>query len=222
METLEAKKRDNKENLDKIRKGGEMPAVFYGRKTESTSITIPAGKFKSVWKEAGESTVFTLKIDGKELQVLIHDIDIHPVTDEVRHVDFYVVEKGQMVKVAVSIEFVGESPAVKKLGGTLIKVLHEIEVEAEPKDLPKNIEIDISSLENFGDHIAIKDLKLPTEVKILADSEDVIVSVSEAKEEIIEEAPKEEVEGGEESEKTEETTEEKSGGETPKEEKTKE
>jgi large subunit ribosomal protein L25 len=186
MITLDIKKRDAKENLGKLRTAGFLPAVFYGRKEKSTPISIPAAQFEKIWKQAGESTVIALKGDGLEIQALIHEIDFDPVTDVVRHADFYAIEKGQKVKVNVPVEFVGVAPAVKDLHGTLIKVMHDIEVEAEPANLPHKIEIDISALVDFSSTITAGSAKLPAGVTLVSGSDEVVASVYETKEEVVE------------------------------------
>lgn len=183
MKTLEVKKREvNK--TEQTKKEGNIPAVYYGKKTESTPISVSMIEFKKMWKEVGESGVFNIKDGNKEMQALIHSVQLHSVSDEPIHVDFYIIEKGQTVEVSIPIEFFGESPAVKNLGGVLVKVLHEIEVEAEPKDLPHEIKVDISSLVDFESRITIKDLKFPAGVKSTEDSDEVVALVSEAKEEV--------------------------------------
>jgi large subunit ribosomal protein L25 len=183
MLTLEVNERNAKDSLSELRAKGLMPAVFYGKKTPSTSISVPQRVFIKLWEKAGESTVVSLKTPKGELLVLVHDVDLDPVTDIPRHADFYVFEKGDKIKVKVPIEFVGVSPAVKELGGVIIKVLHDLEIEAEPTNLPHHIEIDISSLATFGSHIAAKDIKLPAGVELAVSPDDVIVSVAEPKEE---------------------------------------
>ena len=126
---------------------------------------------------------------GVEAEALIYDIDRDPVTDEPRHADFYVFEKGKKIEISVPLEFVGVSPAVKDMGGTLLKVMHEIEIEALPKDLPHNIGVDISSLINFDSQILAKDINLPQGVVLATRPEEVIASVYETKEEVEEAAP---------------------------------
>jgi len=182
MKILEAKKRDKKENLDNLRKNGIMPAVFYGKSTESAPISVSFSEFKKIWKEIGESAVFKLKIGDKELDALIHEVDIHPVSEKPRHADFYIIEKGQTITVNIPLEFIGESPIVK-LGGVLVKVLHEVEVESSPADLPQKIEVDISILTDYEKHIFLRDLKSSKGVKIHGDPNEVVALVSEAKEE---------------------------------------
>ena len=186
--TLTATKREKSEKLDKIRKGGNIPAVFYGAKEASTTISVPEVDFIKVWREAGESSIVTLKTPEGNHDALIHAIDLDPVTDKVRHVDFYVVEKGKKIKVHVPIEFEGSSPAVKELGALLVKVLHEVEIEAKPADLPHEIVVSIDSLVNLESQILAKDIKLPAGVELVTGEDEVIALVSEAKEEVIEES----------------------------------
>ena len=165
-----------------------MPAVFYGKKEASTPISISEKDFMKVWEEAGESSVVNLKTEDGDKESLIHDVDVDPITGTARHADFYVFEKGHKLEVALPIEFVGISPAVKDLGGTLVKVLHELEIEALPKDLPHEIKIDISVLKNFGDQILASDVTLPEGVALLVKPEEVIALVSAPREEVEEES----------------------------------
>jgi len=182
-ETLQVRKREGKKSLKQLRGGSEMPAVFYGPKEETTPIAIETDVFKKLWKEAGESTVIDLKGDGIEKEVLIHDVDVHPVTGEPRHADFYVIEKGKRVTVKVPIEFVGVSPAVKELGGVLLKVMHEIEIKVPPKDLPQHIEVDVESLVDFESQILVKDVSIPESAELITNEDDAVAIVNEAKEE---------------------------------------
>jgi len=182
-ETLQVRKRDGKKSLKTLREGSEMPAVFYGPKEESTPIAIETDVFKKLWKEAGESTVIELKGDGIDKEVLIHDVDVHPVTGEPRHADFYVIEKGKKVTVKVPLEFIGVAPAVKELGGILVKVTHEIEIEVLPKDLPQHIDVSIEGLVDFESHILAKDISIPESAELITHEDDVIALVNEAKEE---------------------------------------
>ncbi|MEK7176037.1 MAG: 50S ribosomal protein L25 [Patescibacteria group bacterium] len=183
MLTLKAEIRDTKTKPDLIRKAGKVPAVFYGKKEASTSIAIPKVDFLKVWKEAGESSVVTLDTPDGSKETLIQDVDIDPVSGAPRHADFYVFEKGHKVKVNLPIEFTGVAPAVKDQGGILVKVLHELKVEAMPRDLPHSISVDVSSLANFGDQILVKDIRGLHGVSFLVNSEDVVALVSAPREE---------------------------------------
>lgn len=188
MLTLKAEIRNKTDKLEKIREVGQIPAVFYGRKEASTPISIPKIDFLKVWKEAGESSVVNLETPEGVKESLIQDVDIDPITGAPRHADFYVFEKGHKLEVDLPIEFIGISPAVKDLGGVLVKVLHELKIKAMPKDLPHNIEVDISSLSNFDDQILAQDIKLPVGVELEENPEEVVVLVSEPREEKEEEA----------------------------------
>jgi large subunit ribosomal protein L25 len=189
MITLEVEKRDLKEGLGNIRKAGKIPAVFYGKKEASTPIQLSYAIFEKTLKDAGESTVLHLKGVGIDVDVLIHDVDLNPVTDLPRHVDFYAIEKGKKLEIKVPLEFVGIAPAVKDLGGILVKVMHEVEIEALAADLPHNLVVDISTLASFDSVITIADIVVPKGVTVKAKSEEVIASVYEPKEEVVEAAP---------------------------------
>ncbi|HEY4511657.1 MAG TPA: 50S ribosomal protein L25 [Candidatus Paceibacterota bacterium] len=188
MLSINIEKRDKTHKLDALRKAGKLPAVFYGRKEKSTPITVSHAEFLKVWKKAGESSVVELKGLGEEHESLIKEIDVHPVTGVPRHADFYVIEKGKKVEVDVPLNFVGVSPAVKDLGAILVKVLHTLKIEAGARDLPASLSVDISTLAAFQDSIKAKDIKLGTGVTLITNAEDIVASVSEAKEEV-EEAP---------------------------------
>ncbi len=183
MFTLTVEKRDMKINAKNLRKKGLLPAVYYGHKQASTPITLKEADFLKVWKEAGESSVVELKTSDGALETLIYDVSFDPVRSQPIHADFYVPEAGKKVTVSVPIEFTGVSPAVKDLGGLLVKVLHEIEIEVLPKDLPHAISVDISMLKTLEDQIMIKDLKLALGVTVLANPEEIIAAISVAQEE---------------------------------------
>jgi len=189
MLTLKVEKRDLKISPEKIRKEGNLPAIFYGKKEKSTPIFLKFLDFEKIFEEAGESTVVHLDGTGIDVDVLIHDVDSDPVTDKIRHVDFYAIEKGKKLEIAVPLEFIGIAPAVKDLGGVLVKVMHEVEIEALPKDLPRHLEVNISSLLNFESVVLAKDIKLPEGVTLKIKPEDVVASVYEPKEEVVEEVP---------------------------------
>lgn len=183
MLKLKVSKRESSEKTEEVRAAGLIPAVLYGPKEAPQSIKVLASEFEKAFREAGESTIVTLEVDGAEHETLIHDVDFHPVKGNVLHIDFYVVEKGKKVTVHVPLEFTGVAPAEKTLGGTLMKVMHEIEIEAMPKDLPHEIEVDISSLVDFESQIHASDIKLPSGVSLVTEAEEVIALVQEAKEE---------------------------------------
>jgi len=177
MIELNVKSRESDHDARDIRAEGSIPAVFYGKKTPSTSIIISEIEFMKVWKKAGESTVVTLKHAGGDVDALIHDVDIDPVTGVPRHADFYVFDKSVKIEVAVPLEFIGVSAGVKDFGGSLVKVLHEIKIEALPSNLPSHIEVDISSMAEIGSQITAAELKLPAGVSLLEGGEEEVVAL---------------------------------------------
>ncbi len=187
MITLKVELRDPKVKLAAIRAEGFVPAVFYGRKEKSTPCVFLANEFKKVWRAAGESTVVVLEMPTGKISVLIHDVQVDPVKGVPIHVDFYAIEKGHELSVHVPVEFIGVSVAIKSLGGTLIKVLREIEVKALPENLPHGVEVDISNLEALDSQILAKDIKLPKGVTLVTSADEVVAAVALGKEEV--EAP---------------------------------
>lgn len=183
MFAIKAKTRNLKDNLETLRKGGEIPAVFYGAGKESTPISISSIEFKKVWHKAGESSAVQVSVDGKNVDTLIHEVQTHPVTDEPIHVDFLAIDMNKKIKVNIPVEFEGVSPAVKSGLGNLVKVLHEVEVEALPKELPHSLVVDISSLVDTSSVITVADIKAPSGVVITIEPTDVVASIIEQKEE---------------------------------------
>lgn len=183
MFELKVEKRNMKEKGRDLRARGLLPGVYYGPKQETRAISIKTGDFAKVWKDAGESSVIALATPEGAVDALIYEVAFDPVTRAPIHADFYVPEAGKTVKVAVPLEFEGVAPAVKDLGGMLVKVLHEIEVEVLPKDLPHAISVDISTLTTLESHIAIKDVKFPAGVTVGADPDEIVAMIDVAKEE---------------------------------------
>ncbi len=180
---LNIEKRTKLGKIADLRKAGILPGVFYGRKQEATPIQMKKTDFLKVWREAGESTVVKLHSSEGEVESLIKEVVMSPVGNEPEHVDFYVFEKGHKVEIAVPIEFVGVSPAVKEKGAVLMKTLHELKIKAEASNLPHQIDVDVSSLVEFGDVVTAQDIKLPAGVELEENPEEVIATVAEPKEE---------------------------------------
>ena len=189
MFELKTEARDIKVSPKYIRSQGKLPAVFYGRKEKATPIALDLIQFKKVWKGAGESSIVSLKTGDGELSAIIQEVQLDPVKDEPTHVDFYVVEQDKMLEVSVPLEFTGVSSAIKDLGGVLVKVLHELEIEALPKDLPHVLIVDISKLDAIDSQIAAKDIPLPSGVNLVTKEGDIVVLVAAPREEKEEEVP---------------------------------
>ena len=183
MLTLAVEKRiDAGASAPALRRAGSIPAVVYGAHHAATPISVEARAFEKVLREAGEATIVSLTGIGESLPTLIHEVDLDPLTNHPRHVDFYAVTKGEKVEVHVPLEFIGESPAVEK-GANLVKVFHELEVEADPMNLPHNINVDVSVLVALGDKIHASDIVLPSGIKLVTPAEEVVALVQEIVEE---------------------------------------
>ena len=183
MFVIKAKKRDAGIKLDVLRKDGEIPAVFYGAGKDTTSISIPTVEFKKIWRDAGESSAIKVEMLDGNIDVLIHEVQVDPVTSEPLHADFLVIDMKKKIRVNVPLEFEGVSLAVKSGIGNLVKVMHEFEIEALPADLPHNLVVDISKLNTLDDQIFVSDVKLPAGVVVINEPEEVVVSVVEQVEE---------------------------------------
>ncbi|OGG82896.1 hypothetical protein A3A42_01060, partial [Candidatus Kaiserbacteria bacterium RIFCSPLOWO2_01_FULL_55_25] len=184
--TLEVKPRDSKESAEALRERGAVPAVFYGPKEASTAVVVDGRKLTSIWKQAGETTIITLTGVGDAKDTLIHDVQFHPVTSALLHADFYVLEKGKKITIKVPLVFEGAAPA-EKAGHIVVKTMHEIEIEVASAELPHNLPVDLSVLENVGDHITAAQVKLPASATLLTDAHETVASVTAFVEEKIEE-----------------------------------
>jgi large subunit ribosomal protein L25 len=184
MKTLNATKRSKADKLSTVRTNGMVPAVVYGAKVDNTSISVPSIDFIKVWKGAGESSTLVLSLEGKNIDVLIHEVQVDPIKGFPKHVDFLAVDMNKPIEVAVPLEFTGVAPAEKAGLGSLVKVIHEVEVSALPKDIPSHITVDISVLETLENQIHVSDLVLPAGVTMISDSEEVVALVAAAKEEV--------------------------------------
>ena len=178
---LKAEERDVfGKKLKLARKEGRLPAVLYGRGKKTTPLFVDLKEFKKIWKEAGETTIIKIKNED----AIIQDVAIDPVKNEPIHADFYVVEMDKPITAEVLLVFEGVSPAEKELGGILVKVMHEVEVEALPRNLPHDLKVDISKLVALGDQLTIKDIDAPADVKILAKKDEVVALIETPKEEV--------------------------------------
>lgn len=179
MLTLKFTNRDKGEEKD-----GMLKAVYYGAKEKAQAIFIDAIEFEKLYREAGQTSVISLEGEGKKLQALVQDIAYEPIKYVPNHVDFYIVEKGVKINARIPFEFVGISEGVKTFGGQLVKVMHELEVEAEAVDLPHSLEVDISLLENLDSVIEVKDIKLPKGVELYkTEPDEIVASIAKAVEE---------------------------------------
>jgi large subunit ribosomal protein L25 len=163
-----------------LKEAGRIPAIVYGHKVKNILLDIDYKEFQKVLREAGESSLIELDVEGEKEKkpVLVHEIQKDPVSDLFIHIDFFQASLKEEVQVKVPLVFEGTSLAVKDLGGTLVKNISELEVKALPQNLPHEIKVSIDSLNTLDSHILVKDLILPKDVKALAKPEEIVVSVA--------------------------------------------
>jgi len=186
MLSLSAKiRKDLGKKVKNLRQKGILPGVLYGPTRQkggypkkAQPLELNEKQFEKVYKEAGESSLISLEVEGKRFPVLIHEIQLAPLTGKPIHVDFYQPALEEEVTVEVPLVFEGTSPAVKDLGGTLVKNISELKIKAKPQNLPHEIKVNIESLKTFEDNIKISNLKVPEGERILKGPEEFVASVS--------------------------------------------
>lgn len=171
--TITPRQTKGSEQADLVRATGQMPAVVYGPKQAAMSVSVPLAQMEAVLRHGGESSLIELQGEGAPIAALIHALDRDPVTNIPRHADFYAVEKGAKVTLTVPLSFIGESLAAKE-GANIVKVMHEIEVEAAPDKLPHEIEVDISVLVALNDQIRVSDLRVLPGVEFITEADEVV------------------------------------------------
>lgn len=198
MNILTATKRSKTDKLASIRNNGMVPAVVYGAQVENQPISVLSTDFLKILKIAGESSTIVLDIAGtseksgvegkvpasKKVDVLIHEVQVDPVKGNPIHIDFLAIDMNKPVEVTIPLEFIGLAKAEKDGLGTLVKVLHEVDIEALPKDLPHNIQVDVTGIATLEDKIHAKDIKLPKGVTLITEGDEVVALVAVVKEEV--------------------------------------
>lgn len=174
-QTLHARIRE--QSVMRTRHAGNIPAVLYGHKVKSQALQVEGKAFHKVYEEAGLTSLVNLKLGNEERPVLIREVQRHPVRDSVIHVDFYQVRMDEKIRAQVPLNFIGEAPAVKDLGGVLVKSLDAVDLEALPNDLPHAIDVDVTDLDDFEKIIHISDLSIPKGVTLFHEGDDVVALV---------------------------------------------
>ena len=201
--------------VKKLRAGGLLPANIFGSHVKSEAIEINTKDFLTTYQAVGDTGLIelTIKGDPKTRPVLVHLVQINPVSDQPIHVDFHQVDLTQKILADVPIELIGESLAVDQKGGILVQVMDEIQVEALPTDLPGKFELDITSLQEIGDALHVSDLQVDTKkVTLQTEPSELVVKIEapKAEEEVVAPPPETEVitaKEGQEKELAEEKTE---------------
>lgn len=192
----------------RFRKRGLVPAVFYGRETETLPLTVDLAEIKRVIKghHGGENLLVDLQVlerqEAESQVAMMREIQIDPVTRDIIHIDFQKINLAEKVEVSVPIELVGKAEGVK-LGGILQQIERELHIRCLPMQIPDSIDVDVTQL-TIGDSLHVKDLALAEGIEILTPGDHTVVTVVGARAEV-EAAPAEEAEGAEEEKKAKET-----------------
>lgn len=168
----------------RLRKMNLIPAQYYGRGVENLSLQMDYQGFRKLFKKAGRNTVIDLEIEGNGTKnVLIHQVDLHPVTDRYAHVEFTNVRMDEAVTTTVPIRLEGVAPAVRDMEGVLLQSLDEIEISCLPADLIHEVVLNVESLVDFNTTLHVSDLKISDKIKIFNDPSSPVATVSEPQKE---------------------------------------
>lgn len=197
------RKRMGKSGAREIRKEGNIPAVLYGKGTETLSLVINPSELKEALSTAaGENTLLEIRVKDGEEDIkklsLLREIQYDFLTSKPIHLDFQALDMNQKITVSVPVQIEGKSIGVKE-GGILEEILREISVECLPTDIPNSFIVDVSELE-VGHSIHVNVLEIKEGISILHEQEDTIVTVLAPKVEVVEIEEVEVEEGAEEAE----------------------
>lgn len=178
--TIEAQKRTILgKKVKQLRKQGLLPATVYGKGVEPVSVQVDERTFNLTYRKAGKTTLIDLMIDGVLASVFVQTVQRHPVTRNILHIDFKVVDLKTAIHVEVPVIAIGESPLVARGDALLNHVLNTVMVEALPAQLPQHIEVDISVLNGFDKQITAADLPTGAGYKVLTAADQVVLSLTQ-------------------------------------------
>ena len=177
-----------------LRRQGITPTHLFGHNLKSLALQCDTASLQHVIAQAGETRPVNLKIEGEKLprMAFIREVQKNEVTDQLLHVDFYQVKETEKIKVEVPINFVGEAPAMKEKGRSLTHGVTSLSIECLPGAVPPQIEVDLSPLEEVEQPIHVKDIILSLDITVTTDPDQLVVKVSEAREEVEEVVAEEE------------------------------
>ncbi len=162
------------------REAGAIPGIVYGPEIEPITLAVPYHAFEVLYHDAGEASLIDLAVEGKAepVKVLIQDVQYDPVSGRFIHADFRQINLKKEMQATIALTFVGESSAVKELGGTLIKALAVAKIKCLPSDLVNHIAVDLGALKTFTDAIRVRDLIIPPGITVLDNPDTTIAKVA--------------------------------------------
>jgi len=161
-----------------LRREGRLPAVLYGHNIDPLSISMDAHDASLMLASLSSSTILTIDVEGEQHAVLVREKQRDYLKNRLLHVDFQVVSMTEKISASVQIDLHGAAPAVEKFEAVVVQSLNTVHVSALPADLPERIIVDISTLENIGDGIYVRDLGVSDQVEILTDSDEIVVAMT--------------------------------------------
>ena len=190
--TAELRTETKKGAARRLRRQGRIPAVMYGHR-DPLLLSIDAREFSRKFQRISESTIIHLSAGGDTYDVLVKDFQIDHIIERLEHIDFFEIERGRVLRARVMLHFEGNPIGVRE-GGLQELLVHEVEVESLPRDLPERIDVDIENL-GVGQSMHVSDLVVPDGVRVLASQDQVVALIAHKVEEVEEE---DEEEGAEE------------------------
>lgn len=172
---LIAQKREKNEKIS----ADYIAAVMYGKNIENQSLKVKRAEFEKLFSQAGESNLIDLDFGDGPVNVLVKDVQRDVVKHFITHIDFYQVNMKEKINAEIPLHFIGESKAVRELGGILIKEINEIKVECLPGNLVNHIDVDVSVLQDLNDVIKVKDVIMPQGMESLLDPETNVAMIDE-------------------------------------------
>lgn len=162
----------------RLRRAGRLPAVVFGHGRESEPVSLDAHEFELLRRHTGATALVDLRVDGgKALPVLLHGVQVHPVSRAPLHVDLFAVRMTEEITVDVPLVATGTAPAVETGGGTLLHMLESVKVKALPGNLPQSIEYSIDGLVDFETAVHVRDLAIPAGSTLLTDPDELVARV---------------------------------------------
>ncbi len=160
----------------RLRRDGLVPAVVYGLATDTLNVAVPARELGHILQgDGGVNTLITLQLDGDDVLTLARQIQRDPLRGDFVHVDFIRIRRDVAVAAEIPVHLVGEATGVRD-GGLLEQLVFSLQIEAKPEAIPNNIEVDVSELE-IGDQLRIADLRLPADVAVQHEADELVAQV---------------------------------------------
>lgn len=163
-----------------LRRQGVIPVHLYGADIEPSNLQIDSRTLNRLLPQVGANIPVSIEVEDQEMENIcfVREVQRHPVTEEVIHVDFLRVDITRTVSAEVPLTLTGSSPAVTQMAGTLLQNVQSLSIEALPMNMPAEIPIDISALVDFDTTLLVGDVEVPGNVTVLNDPEDAIVRVA--------------------------------------------